>query len=551
VLEALRHAHADYFFAIQYKLSRQEWMAKNQLVYTMQAARWRRVLGRADPMMTPYESGLAAALAPEHVPEPEQLKAEILSIYAKFNLFDGTVHQRAALHLHLDGLLAKLATKAMPTQMIKTDRVTVEHSSSVDAVGGGLAVDKRKAHITLKQEAAQDRAYIESCFGRSLYPPERLRKAEQELCTGEHLGCHLWFASGVPSPEQAPTPEAKHLAEQAQLQAERNRAYYSKNLELHRSVVLRLTEQIRNCILVHQQPNARVARSGNLDPERVWRTVMDDDRVFRCAEEENHPSFTVDLLLDASASRLHCQEVIAAQGSILAQSLTACGIPAILAGILTQLALYSINLRIMGTGTGGGKANLPISVDKYSLLVSARYVRALALNNPIFVLLIFCAVLIGVLYWFFGTELGCSLRATGANQHMARAQGINTNVTIVLGLMVSNGLVALAGGLLSQYQGFSDINMGRGAIVIGLAAVIIGEVIFGKIFRNFALKLTAAVIGAIIYYIVMNFVLRMGLSTDDLKLLTALVVAVFLTIPYWKGKYFTKVPVKKGGKDNA
>ena len=296
VLEALRHAHADYFFAIQYKLSRQEWMAKNQLVYTMQAARWRRVLGRTDPVMTPYESGLAAALAPEHVPEPDQLKAEILSIYAKFNLFDGTVHQKAALHLHLDGLLAKLATKAMPTQMIKTDRVTVEHSSSVDAVGGGLA--------------------------------ERLRKAEQELCVGDHLGCHLWFSAGVPSPEQAPTPEAKHLAEQAELQADRNRAYYAKNRELHRSVVLRLTEQIRNCILVHQQPNARVARSGNLNAGRIWRApLLNDDRVFLCAEEENQPSFTVDLLLDASASRLHCQEVIAAQGSILAQSLAACGIP--------------------------------------------------------------------------------------------------------------------------------------------------------------------------------------------------------------------------------
>ena len=328
VLEALRYSHADYFFAVQYKLSRQEWMAKNQLVYTMQAARWRKVLGRTAPVMTPYESGLAAALAPEQAPAPERLKAALLAVYAKFDLFDGTIRQKAALHLHLDGLLASLAVKAMPTQLVKTDRVTVEHSGAVDAPGDGPGIDKRRAHITLKQDAAQDRAYIESCFGRSLYPPERLRKAEQELCTGVHLGCHLWFSAGVPSPEQAPTPEAKHLAEQAQLQADRNRAYYAKNRELHRSVVLRLTEQIRNCILVHQQPNARIARSGSLDAERVWRApLLDDARVFRCAEEENHPSFTVDLLLDASASRLHCQEVIAAQGSILAESLANCGIP--------------------------------------------------------------------------------------------------------------------------------------------------------------------------------------------------------------------------------
>ena len=328
VLEALRFAHADYFFAIQYKLSRQEWMAKNQLVYTMQAARWRKVLGRTAPVMTPYESSLAAALEPETVPEPAQLKNDLLALFAKFALFDGKVRQKPALHLQLQGFWAKLATKAMPTQMIKTDRVTVEHSGAVDATGSGLAVNKRRANITLKQRAAQDRAYIESCFGRCFYPPEQLRKAEQELCTGVHLGCHLWFSAGVPSPAQAPTPEARQLAQQAELQAERNRAYYAKNQELHRSVVLRLTEQIRNCILVHQQPDQRVARSGNLCAGRVWRApYLNDSRVFLCPEEENCPAFTVDLLLDASASRLHCQEVIAAQGVILAESLANCGIP--------------------------------------------------------------------------------------------------------------------------------------------------------------------------------------------------------------------------------
>ena len=231
---------------------------------------------------------------------------------------------------------------------------------------------------------------------------------------------------------------------------------------------------------------------------------------------------------------------------------TVCGIPAILSGILTQLALYSVNLRIMGWGTGGGKANLPISVDKYDLLVSARYVRDLSLSNPLIPLAAFVAVVIALLYWFFGTELGCALRATGSNGNMARAQGINTNWCKVLGLMVSNALVALAGALLAQYQGFSDVNMGRGAIVIGLAAVIIGEVLFSRVFRNFALKLLACAIGAVIYYIVIQFVLRLGLSTDDLKLLTALVVALFLAVPYWKGRYFSKVkPAREGGKANA
>ena len=227
---------------------------------------------------------------------------------------------------------------------------------------------------------------------------------------------------------------------------------------------------------------------------------------------------------------------------------TRCGIPPILSGILTQLALYSMNLRIMGWGTGTGKANLPISVQKYDLLVSSRYVRDLSLSNPLVTLAVFALVVIALLYWFFGTEVGCSLRATGANGSMARAQGIDTNAAKVLGLMLSNGLVALAGGLLAQYQGFADINMGRGAIVIGLAAVIIGEVIFDRVFRNFALKLLSAVIGAVIYYAVIQVVLRLGLNTDDLKLLTALVVALFLAIPYWRSRCFSKAAGKEGSR---
>lgn len=222
-------------------------------------------------------------------------------------------------------------------------------------------------------------------------------------------------------------------------------------------------------------------------------------------------------------------------GLITGMLITKLKIPAILAGILTQLALYSINLHIMGFGTTSfSKSNLPISVDKYNLLVSSRYVRELSLRNPIIVVILFVVIVIAILYWFFGTELGCSIRATGANQFMARSQGINADKTKVIGLVISNSLVALSGALLSQYQGFADINMGRGAIVIGLAAVIIGEQIFDKVFKNFALKLFACVLGAIIYYLVIQFVLKLGLSTDDLKMLTAAVVAIFLAIPNLK-----------------
>ena len=212
------------------------------------------------------------------------------------------------------------------------------------------------------------------------------------------------------------------------------------------------------------------------------------------------------------------------------------GIPAILAGILTQLGLYSINLKTMG------KANQAINVDKYDLLVSLRFIRKVPFyRNTILMVAITIIILIAVLYCFFGTELGCSLRATGCNDKMARAQGINTDLSRVLGLMISNGLVALSGAMLCQYQGFADINMGRGAIVIGLAAVIIGEAIFGKIFRNFGLKLLGVALGSIIYYLVLQVVIWMGIDTDLLKLLSAAVVAVFLAIPTWKSRYFSNM----------
>lgn len=243
---------------------------------------------------------------------------------------------------------------------------------------------------------------------------------------------------------------------------------------------------------------------------------------------------------------------------------TLCGIPAILAGILTQLSLWSINMAIMSM-----KASVAISITNpevlEKLLVSLRFVQDVAkgtrpfYRHPIFVVGLFTVVLIALLYWFFGTELGASLRATGSNPNMSRAQGINTNFTKVLGLMLSNGLVALSSALLAQYQGFADVNMGRGAIVIGLAAVIIGEVIFGKVFRNFALKMLAVAIGAILYYLVYQVVIWLGLNTDDMKLITALIVAAFLAIPYWKGKYaHVKVPAgsanagaKTGGDQDA
>ena len=215
---------------------------------------------------------------------------------------------------------------------------------------------------------------------------------------------------------------------------------------------------------------------------------------------------------------------------------TALGIPGILASILTQISLYSINLNIMG------KANQPVSVDNYPLVVSLRYVTDGSVSRLLFFLgmIVFLLALIAVMYWYFGTEQGHAIRATGCNSNMARAQGINTNIIKVLALMISNGLVGLCGALYGQFQGASDVNMGRGAIVIGLAAVIIGEVLFGKFASKrklaFAFTLASVILGAVIYYMVYQFVLWLKMPSEDMKLFSAIVVAIFLAIPYLKEK---------------
>ena len=250
-----------------------------------------------------------------------------------------------------------------------------------------------------------------------------------------------------------------------------------------------------------------------------------------------------------------CNVWVAMLGAFLAGMLTGlvtgffhtkCGIPAILAGILTQLGLWSVNLAIMGM-----KANTALNVNNYDLLVSLRYLQEVTkgkrpfYEHPIVVVGLFTLGVIAVLYWFFGTERGASIRATGANENMARAQGINTNVNKVLGLALSNGMVALSGALLCQFQSYAEINMGRGAIVIGLAAIIIGEVAFGKLFCNFALKLLSVSLGAIIYYIVIQAVISLlKIDSNYLKMISALIVAVFLAVPYWNQQYAQKWKTK-------
>ncbi len=325
MLLKLRKDHAFAFFDQEHSLSRQEWMAKNQLSYTMQTARWRLVLGRRPPLMTPREKRLAGALTCIQT-DWETLSAQILLTFSRFGLFDGKNRAPAVLRLHLHGKLAGMMSRLCPSEVTYTDTVKVEHSGGAGESERGEP-SARNGKFRLKQAGDADKAYMESCFGPSLLSQRERSMAEQALCCGPHSGCHIWYCAGAPAPGQAPNTESRRLAEEAQRQSLRNREAFFEGSTLYQNAIRRLSADILNCLQVHNQAEEERSRGGKLDTARVWRApVLGDERVFTREYNATQPDFTVDLLLDGSASRLHCQELLAAQGVILSESLANCGV---------------------------------------------------------------------------------------------------------------------------------------------------------------------------------------------------------------------------------
>lgn len=326
VLAEERKTYALNFFEQEYKLSKQEWWSKNPLDYTMQTARWRSVLGRREPMMSPSERRLWGRLQCSGELDGDALEKAILEAFAEAKIFDGTVHAKPPKVIHLRGKWANRLAKHLPNRMMRNDML---YLGQADTGRGASGVgDIHRGKLKLRENVLADRQYIETCFGPSLYPPEQLMTAEKALCTGNHFGCHLWVSSGVPNPEQAKTGEARHMAQEAARQCQRNRDAYAVDSHLYNNAILRLTEQIRSCIQIHSLTEQERARSGRLDSSRVWRAaVLEDAGVFTREVTTGQPGLSVDLLLDGSASRMHCQEALAAQGYVLAESLSRCGVP--------------------------------------------------------------------------------------------------------------------------------------------------------------------------------------------------------------------------------
>ena len=328
-LRELRREHASKFFSQEYLLSRQEWMAKNQTVYAMQAARWKSVLGQRLPILSPREKELFAALSCPGSLSAEELAEAVRKMLRDFMGFDGRIRDGSYVRKALTKKLSPLVNRLIPKKMVRSDDLKITRSQSGSDSSDALPITFARGifRSSSRDKAEADRQYIENCFGRSLFPRTELERMEQDLCTGRHFGCHLWF-SDTSTFGSGSVLASRRLTEQAALQEARNRKYYSDNIALHENTVRQLTEQIHNSVLVHQQSEDERSGKGRLDGSIVWRqAVLEDGKVFVRRSEDPQPGFTVDLLLDGSASRLRSQEIIAAQGYILSESLTRCKIP--------------------------------------------------------------------------------------------------------------------------------------------------------------------------------------------------------------------------------
>lgn len=327
VLSTLRQQYAETFFAHQRSMSRQQWMAKNNQVYEQQEARWAPLVHRHGPLLTPRGRDLARALALPGTLDTDGVISSLQEILHKFFLFSGSDPVRRLHALHFKGMWAALLTKLLPTEVRHTDQLMLRQSSQLQGGAAQPAGKALMAHHLSTRRAEADRAYIETCFGRSLYNDHDLAALEQTLCTGNHRTCHLWITRGEPSPNRPPNPESKQLALDAARQRQQNLDFYTKNSQLYASSIRRLCEQLEHALHSYSQPQPVRARTGRLNSRRVWRApCLHDPSIFLRETDEIQPDLSVDLLLDASASRMDSQEIIAAQGYILAESLRRCGV---------------------------------------------------------------------------------------------------------------------------------------------------------------------------------------------------------------------------------
>lgn len=327
ILAQLRQQHALDFFAGQKTMSRQQWMAKNNRVFEQQEARWAPLAGRRPPLLTPRARELAKALVLPGSLDTQGVIAALQEMLQTFFLFSGDEPARGPHALHLKGLAAALLTKLVPTEVRHTDQLVLRRSDQLQAANARPAGKALLARHLSARRAESDRVYIETCFGRCLYNDHDLAMLEQELCTGSHRTCHLWITRGEPASHRPPDGEAARLARDAALQRQRNLDFYARNSGLCASGIRRLSEQLADALRSYSQPQPVRARSGRLNSRRVWRApCLGDPSVFLRQTEDIQPDLSVDLLLDASASRLNSQETIAAQGYILAESLRRCGV---------------------------------------------------------------------------------------------------------------------------------------------------------------------------------------------------------------------------------